>query len=96
MERAISKSAEDENVGLTTFSVTDTAHTKEDWIELIKPYIARLYKPYPDFVNDVVYGQLGKNRTVTSATDEEVSCLESIYNTLVDFACDRGIVVEDE
>ena len=58
--------------------------------------MAKLYKPYPDFVNETVYGQLGKGRTVTSATEEEISCLESIYNTLADFACDRGIIVEDE
>lgn len=95
MEKAIQKSAEDENIGLTTFSINENAHTKEDWIELIKPYILKLYKSFPEFVNDTVYSQLGTGRKVTSATDEEISSLESIYNTLVDFACDRGIVVEE-
>lgn len=94
MEKAIRKSAEDENIGLTTFSITADVHTREDWLELIKPYMAKLWKPYPDFVNETLANQLGKGRTLSSATDDEVACLESIYNSFVDYACDRGIVVE--
>ena len=92
MEKAIKKSAENENVGLTTFKPYENVTTKEEWLALIQPYVQKLWKTYPEYVNQVVADQLGKGRKISSATDDELACLESIYN--VDFCCDRGIVVE--
>lgn len=94
MEKAIKKSAENENVGLTTFKPYENVTTKEEWLALIQPYVQKLWKTYPEYINQVVADQLGKGRKISSATDDELACLESIYNNFVDFCCDRGIVVE--
>lgn len=96
MEKAIKKSAENENAGLTTFSIKDNIETAEEWINLIFPYSKKLFSIYPDYVTETINNYLGKGRKLKSATDEEIPMLESIYNTFVDFACDRGLVIDME
>lgn len=95
MEDAIKKSAKDQNAGLTTFTIKETARSKEEWLDLINPYAKKLWKSYSEFVGETVADYLGKGRKLASATDDELTSLENIYNSLVDFACDRGIVVEE-
>lgn len=94
IEKAIKKTAENEGAGLTEFSKVDYGYTKEDYFELIKPYVNKLYGLYPDFVTKVIEEQLGEGKKVTEATDDELTELSNIYSEFVAYACDRGIVVE--
>lgn len=96
IERAIQKTAENEGAGLTEFKNNLYDYTKEDYFEMIKPYVEKLYKLYPDYVIDTISSQLGDGRQIKSATDEEVTELGNIYSEFVAFSCDRGIVIEDE
>lgn len=91
---AIKKEAENEGAGLVEFKQIDTDFSKEDYISMIHPYFKKLSKLYPSFVKDVVEQQLGENRKITSATDDEITELSNIYSDLVQFSCDRGIVIE--
>ena len=95
IEKAIAKSAEDEGAGLVLFKQVDSAYTKEDYFDMCKPYVTKLFKLYPDYVIEVIENQLGEGRKLTSASDDEITELGNIYNELVSFCCDRGIVIED-
>ena len=95
IETAIKKEAENECAGLVDFKQVETGFTKEDYLSMIQPYMAKLYKLYPDYVTGVVAENLGENRRVSSATDDEVTELGNIYSDFVTFACDRGIVIDN-
>lgn len=95
IEEAIRKEAENEGAGLVEFKKIDEDFTKDDYISMIQPYFKRLHKLYPDYVLSVVAEHLGEGRRVSSATDDEVTELGNIYSDFVQFACERGIVVED-
>ena len=94
IEKAQKKSAEEQNSGLKEFKVITDNYTREDYLEAIKPYIVKLNKLYPDDVLDIVENQLGEGVKVSSATDEQLTGLDTIYMRLVSLACDRGIVVD--
>lgn len=93
--KAIEKSAKEEGSGLTEFKQDLTGYTKEDYFEMIHPYGVKLHKLYPNIIKDIVDTHLGEGRKLKSATDDEVVSLGNIYGELVDFACDRGIVIEE-
>lgn len=94
--KAIEKSAKDEGAGLSDFHRVVDDFTKEDYFEMIKPYMTKLYKLYPNYVTDLLEEQLGEGRKLTSATDDEITELSNIYSDMVAYCCDRGIVVETE
>lgn len=96
IEKAIAKTAADEGAGLTEFKMDMTGYTKEDYFEMIFPYITKLYDLYPDYVMSLLEDQLGSGRKLRDATDEEITELGNIYSELVAYSCDRGIVIEDQ
>jgi len=95
MEKAIIDSAEIEGGGLSTFVKQADDYTLQELISLIKPYFSRLYKLYPQNVEDIVSNQLS-DKKISSATEDDKVALEVIYGNLISLACDRGIVVETE
>ena len=94
IEKAIAKTAEDEGSGLVEFKVNNVGYSKEDYFEMCKPYVEKLFRLYPSYVTEVIESQLGDGRKLTSATDDEITELGNIYNEFVSFCCDRGIVVD--
>lgn len=99
IEKAQQASAEEQNSRLKTFEVDRSSYTKEDYLELIKPYFSKLIKMYPHDIEYIQEKSLGvdddgKLRKISSATDDEISNLEDIYCNLVSFACDKGIYIE--
>ena len=90
---AIQRTAENEGAGLVEFEQVKHGYTKEDYFGLIKPYIDKIYPLYPDFVISTIAEQLGENRKITDATDDEITELGNIYSDFVAYASDRGIEV---
>lgn len=95
IKEAIRKEAENEGAGLVEFKKFDEDFTREDYISMIQPYFIRLHKIYPDYVMNVIAEHLGEGRKVSSATNDELVELGNIYSDFVQFACDRGIIVEN-
>lgn len=95
IEKAIKKTAENEGAGLTEFKMDLTGYTKEDYFDMILPYMTKLYDLYPDYVMGLLEEQLGSGRKLRDATDEEITELGNIYSELVSYSCDRGIVIEE-
>lgn len=93
IEDAIAKTAEDEGAGLVSFKEVDVVgeYTKDDYIQLLQPYVAKLFKLYPDYVAEQVESQLGVGNKITEATEEQVSELGALYATFVDFCTQRRI-----
>lgn len=91
---AIEKSAKEEGAGLVDFTIETVGYTKEDYFEMLKPYGAKLHKLYPNLIKEIVETHLGVGRKLVSATDDEIVALGNIYGELVDFACERGIVID--
>lgn len=95
IEDAIAKTAEDEGAGLVSFKEINIVgdYTKEDYIQLLQPYVEKLFKVYPEYVLEQVELQLGAGKKITEATDEQVTELGSLYSTLVDFCTQRNITI---
>lgn len=95
IEDAIAKTAEDEGAGLVSFKDVTVIgdYTKEDYIQLLQPYVEKLFKLYPDYVLEQVEMQLGSGAKITEATEEQVSELGSLYSTFVDFCTQRNISI---
>lgn len=93
IEKAQKKSAEEQDSDLKEFKVETNNYTKEDYFEIIKPYVIKLNKLYPELVIEIIESQLGEGVKVSQATDEQLIELETIYTRLVNLACERGIVV---
>ena len=93
IETAIAKTAEDEGAGLVSFKEKNVVgdYTKEDYIQLLQPYVAKLFSMYPDYVAEQIESQLGVGKKLTEATDEQVAELGALYSTFVDFCTQRGI-----
>lgn len=93
IEDAIAKTAEDEGAGLVSFKEKDIigSYTKDDYIQLLQPYVAKLFGLYPDYVAEQIESQLGVGKKITEATDEQVTELGALYSTFVDFCTQRGI-----
>lgn len=94
IQKAIRKAAEQEGAGLTEFKHNNSAYTKEDYFDMIKPYFMKLSKACPEYVTSLLKEQLGEGRKLTSATNDELVELSNIYNDCVTFCNDRGYVVE--
>lgn len=92
--KAIERSAEDEGSTLSTWKKTYEDTTRDEWIEMIKPYATAIGKRYPDKVREIIYSWLGEGAKLADATEDNRVELENIYNALSTFACDFGIVVE--
>lgn len=95
IEDAVKKSAEMEGTTVGA-SAPKKQMTKEDYFDLIKPYVKKLMKVCGDEVTAIVESALGEGRKVTSATDDELVKLDNIYNNLVTKATLLGVEVNEE
>lgn len=93
IELAVQKSAEEEDAEIEKFRITTDKYSKDDYLELIKPYIVRLNPVCPEDLLSIVEAELGEGRKISSATDEELIALDNIYNNLVTKALMLGIEV---
>ena len=93
--KAIEKSAENEGAELSDWKPDTTEYTKEDWIGMIAPYFKAIHHKYPEVAQEIVEYELGAGAKVSKATDEQLTELENIYNKMVTYCCDMGIVVDD-
>ena len=91
VEKSVIKSAEEENVAISEYINKKKSYTKEDYFDIIKPYVERLFEVCGDEVVNIIEAQLGENRKVTDATDDELVALDNIYNNLVTKATLLGI-----
>jgi hypothetical protein len=92
IEDGVKKSAENEGAELG-FTAPPKPTSKEDYLELIKPYVEKLFAVCKDDVNIIVTEELGDGRKISSATDDELVKLDNIYNRLVTKATLLGIEV---
>ena len=92
IEDAVRKSADNEGAQLGAVEV-DKKMSKDDYLELIKPYVEKLFVVCKDDVNIIVSEELGDGRKISSATDDELIKLDNIYNRLVTKATLLGIEV---
>lgn len=93
IEDAIKKSAENEGAGLIDFDINNHKdYKKEDYFEIIKPYIEKLYTVCPDELQMIVAAEFG-NRKITEATDDELVKLDNVYNNLVTKATLLGVEI---
>lgn len=96
IEDSVVASADEEGVGTTDFFTEQAkkhVDTKEDYFEIIKPYMEKLFPICGDEVLTIVATYLGENRKVTEATDDELVALSNIYNDLVTKAVLLGVEV---
>ncbi len=91
IEAAVEKSAKEENVEVSDYIEKKSKYTKDDYIEIITPYIQRLWDVCPDDVTSIIEAQLGEGRKISQATDDEMVALDNIYNNLVTKATLLGI-----
>ncbi|PNX48578.1 MAG: hypothetical protein BV457_03445 [Thermoplasmata archaeon M9B1D] len=96
IEEAQKSSAEEYDAELVVYSRNTDNYTKEDYLVDIKPYMKKLYSLYPQLVLDIIENQLGSDKKVSDATEDQLTELETIYNNLVDLATERGIYVDTE
>lgn len=92
IEDGVRKSAENENAEIG-FTAPPKPTSKNDYLELIKPYVEKLFAVCKDDVNIIVAEELGDGRKISSATDDELVKLDNIYNRLVTKATLLGIEV---
>ncbi len=93
VEKSVQKSAEEENVKIEEYKNRKVDYTKEDYFDIIKPYVERLFEVCGDEVINIIEYQLGEGRKVTDATDDELVALDNIYNNLVTKATLLGIEI---
>jgi hypothetical protein len=91
IEDAVEKSAKEENVEISDYVEKKRKYTKDDYVEIITPYIQRLWDVCPDDVTGIIEAQLGEGRKISEATDDEMVALDNIYNNLVTKATLLGI-----
>lgn len=91
IEDAVERSAKEENVEISDYIEKKNKYTKEDYVEIITPYIQRLWEVCPDDVTGIIENQLGEGRKISQATDDELVALDNIYNNLVTKATLLGI-----
>lgn len=90
---AVEKSASEANTRIESFKVTTDKYSKDDYVELIKPYIIRLNPICPEELVNIVEAELGEGKKITEATDDELVALDNIYNNLVTKAMMLGVEV---
>lgn len=91
IEAAVKKSAEEEDADIIAYERRHDGYTKEDYFEIIKPYVVALTKVCGNEVARIIECELGEGRKITSATDNELTALDNIYNNLVTKATMLGI-----
>ena len=92
IEKSVRKSAEMEGAEIGV-SKQNESYTKEDYFDLIKPYVEKLFPICKEDVNYIVESELGEGRKISNATDDELVALDNIYNNLVTKAVLLGIEV---
>lgn len=90
---AIKKEAENEGAGLVPFKRKEEGFTKEDYFDMIKPYLTKLFKVNAEYVTSVITNNLGAGKKLTDATDEQIVELSTIYNDFVSYALERNIKI---
>lgn len=93
IEKAVEKSAEEEDAEIEKYRLIKDDYTKDDYLEIIKPYVDALFPVCGEDVNYIVEMELGEGRKISSATDKELTSLDNIYNNLVTKATLLGIEV---
>lgn len=93
--KAIERSAQEEGAELSDWTESHDGYDKDTWIAMIKPYFAAVGHKYPEKIKEVIAIELGEGHKISECTNDNLVELENIYNQLVTFACDMGIVVED-
>ena len=93
IEKAIKLTAEEENAGLVSFKVQDMGYTKDDYIDMVQPYVVKLFELKPDYVAKQVEEHLGAGMKVSQATNDQVNELGNLYSSLVDYCTQMGIKV---
>ena len=91
IDNAVKKSAEEEDVEITEYIERKKKYTKEDYVDIIKPYIELLWETCPDDVTRIIETQLGEGRKISEAKETELIALDNIYNNLVTKATLLGI-----
>ena len=92
IEDSVKKSAEQEGAKVGEIKETEK-YTKKDYLEIIKPYVTKLWGVCQDDVTQIIECELGEGRKVSDATDDELVALDNIYNNLVTKATLLGIDV---
>ena len=92
IEKSVRKSAEMEGAEIG-ISNQNKSYTKEDYFELIKPYVEKLFPICKEDVNYIVESELGEGRKISNATDDELVALDNIYNDLVTKAILLGVEI---
>lgn len=93
IEKAVEKSAENEGVAVEKYKQKKESYTKQDYFDMITPYIKRLSKNFADDISNIIATELGDGRKITSATDDEIIALDNIYNRLVTLTTSLDITV---
>lgn len=93
IEKAVEKSAEEEDANIEKYRLVKDDYTKDDYLEIIKPYVDALFPVCGEDVNYIVEMELGEGRKISSATDKELTALDNIYNNLVTKATLLGIEI---
>lgn len=91
IDNAVKKSAEEEGVEITAYVEKKSKYTKDDYVEIIAPYIELLWDICPDEVTSIIESQLGEGRKISQAKDTELVALDNIYNNLVTKATLLGV-----
>ena len=90
---AVKRSAENEGAAIGIAEVAKPK-TKEDYFELIKPYVQRLLPICGDELNQICEEEFGvAGKKITQATDDDIVALDNIYNRYVTKAILLGIEV---
>lgn len=90
---AIHKEAENEGAGLSGFKKIDNGYTKEDYFDMIKPYMLVIFRSNPEYVNAVVSENIGVGKKLTDATDDQLVELSKIYNDFVSYCIERDLKI---
>lgn len=93
VEKAVEKSAKEEDSEIESFKVIKDNYTKEDYLDIIKPYMQKLWTICKDDVTAIIEDELGVGVKVTDATNEQLVALDNIYNNLVTKATLLGIEI---
>lgn len=93
VEESVRKSAEEEGVTIAEYKNKKKSYTKADYLDIIKPYVDRLWDICEDEVMSIIDYELGEGVNITDATEDQLVALDNIYNKLVTKATLLGIEI---
>lgn len=93
VEESVKKSAEEEGVAIAEYKNKKKSYTKDDYLEIIKPYVDRLWEICEDEVMSIIEYELGEGVKITEASDDQLVALDNVYNKLVTKATLLGIEI---